>query len=140
MPLACVWQVKAAQDKGYDMPSMFGQGVEKLGMGAAKKVHVDVLCHTGGPRVLKEVAKSIDADETRLAASWAVMKAHGNLSGASNLAVLHEHNKNCKAETDWCLCLSMGPGVCLEGVVLRRVGVRVPSVDATELHSCNKKL
>lgn len=84
---------------------------------------MDILCHTGGPRVLKEVAKAIDATEENLASSWAIMKAHGNLSGASNMAVLDHHNQRRlhgpPSDVEWCVCLSMGPGVCLEGLFIR---------------------
>ena len=50
------------------------------------------------------------------------MKAHGNLSGASNLAVLDHLNRRTHGlplQRRWVLCLSMGPGACLEGLVLR---------------------
>ena len=53
----------------------------------------DVACHTGGPRVLHEVASALGAADEQLASSWAVMKARGNLSGASNLAVLDHLNR-----------------------------------------------
>eukprot|EP00931_Biecheleriopsis_adriatica_P091994 TRINITY_DN65832_c0_g1_i1.p1 TRINITY_DN65832_c0_g1~~TRINITY_DN65832_c0_g1_i1.p1 ORF type:complete len:695 (+),score=87.24 TRINITY_DN65832_c0_g1_i1:194-2086(+) len=82
----------------------------------------DVVCHTGGPKILKAVAEALGMGATQLEASWGVMKAHGNLSGASNLAALDHHNRCIKPERDWVLCLSMGPGLCLEGVVLRRKG------------------
>ena len=81
----------------------------------------DILCHTGGPRVLEEVAKSLDVqDKTVMRWSWDVMTKHGNLSGASNLAVLDCHNRDYREpRAKWAICLSMGPGPCLEGVLLR---------------------
>jgi alkylresorcinol/alkylpyrone synthase len=80
-----------------------------------------VLCHTGGPKILREVAQCLKVDESHLKSSWSVMKAHGNLSGASNLAVLDHYTRNAldRGEVTWAVCLSMGPGVCLEGVLLR---------------------
>ena len=93
---------------------------------------MDVLCHTGGPKVLREVARGLSMEEPRaneaLASSWAVMREHGNLSGASNLAVLDHYNRNfkCKAgefnsTVDRAVfCLSMGPGVCMEGLICVR--------------------
>jgi len=80
-------------------------------------------------------------DDAALASSWAVMRAHGNLSGASNLAVLDHHNHGCTAEEKdgkWVVCISMGPGVCIEGALLRRIsavdadGVE-ESTDANEM-------
>eukprot|EP00751_Fragilariopsis_kerguelensis_P000392 CAMPEP_0170825362 /NCGR_PEP_ID=MMETSP0733-20121128/45899_1 /TAXON_ID=186038 /ORGANISM="Fragilariopsis kerguelensis, Strain L26-C5" /LENGTH=855 /DNA_ID=CAMNT_0011188877 /DNA_START=177 /DNA_END=2741 /DNA_ORIENTATION=+ len=83
---------------------------------------IDILCHTGGPRVLIEVAKSLGVSKQKMFSSWEVMTQHGNLSGASNLAILDHHNQ-MKAQniSEWALCLSMGPGVCLEGILLRDV-------------------
>lgn len=85
----------------------------------------DILCHTGGPKVLKEVAKSLGVTKGQMRSSWEVMTSHGNLSGASNLAVLDHHNQlaeNMANDTsEWALCLSMGPGVCLEGLIIRDV-------------------
>lgn len=91
---------------------------------------IDILCHTGGPKVLREVAKSLGVTEDNLHSSWEVMRNNGNLSGASNLAVLNHHNELAngnilggldRTTSEWSICLSMGPGVCLEGVLLRDV-------------------
>ncbi|CAE8587869.1 unnamed protein product [Polarella glacialis] len=82
---------------------------------------MDIACHTGGPRVLHEVAKGADATDEQLAASWAVMKAHGNLSGASNFSVLDYQNRVVENGRQWVLFLAMGPGVCIEGLLLQRV-------------------
>lgn len=87
--------------------------------------HFDVLCHTGGPRVLSEVGKALGVSKEKMCSSWEVMTSHGNLSGASNLAVLDHHNQMVKNRTgdtsEWAVCLSMGPGVCLEGILIRDV-------------------
>ena len=80
---------------------------------------MDVAVHTGGPRVINGVAEALGCHDDRTRASWMVMRANGNLSGASNLAVLHQQNELTDGR-DWVLCLSMGPGMCLEGLVLRR--------------------
>ncbi len=99
-------------------------------------LEMDVLCHTGGPRVLKEVASSLGVSKQNMLSSWEVMNNNGNLSGASNLCVLNHHNElRTKNQGDelstsgWAVALSMGPGVCLEGVLLRdvRVGVVLPN-------------
>lgn len=124
-----------------------GQGVLREGtLGSSFALpaanEMDILCHTGGPRVLKEVAKAINATEANLISSWAIMKAHGNLSGASNMAVLDHHNQRRllgpPSDTEWCVCLSMGPGVCLEGIFMRsmHMGVLPPDgMPATELEA-----
>ena len=63
--------------------------------------------------VLEEVAKSVDVqDKTVMRWSWNVMTEHGNLSGASNLAVLDCHNRDYRGpRAEWVICLSMGPGI-----------------------------
>jgi len=71
--------------------------------------------------VLREVHHSLGIKEEKLAWSWETMERHGNLSGASNLAVLDCHNQS-HAElkrSKWAIALSMGPGPCLEGLVLK---------------------
>ncbi|MDP2438258.1 MAG: hypothetical protein Q8P67_21140 [archaeon] len=80
---------------------------------------MDIALHTGGPRVLREVARVLGTSDDRLKASWQILQANGNLSGASNLAVLHRQAQMPDGRP-WVVCLSMGPGVCLEGLVLRR--------------------
>ena len=84
----------------------------------------DVLCHTGGPRVLSQVAQSLGISKSNMHSSWEVMTMHGNLSGASNLAIVDHHNQMTKNQmsnttSEWVLCLAMGPGVCLEGLIMR---------------------
>lgn len=82
---------------------------------------MDILCHTGGPKILSMVAQSLNIDNNgHMKASWNVMTRNGNLSGASNLAVLHEQLQ-LTDHRPWALCISMGPGMCLEGLILRRV-------------------
>lgn len=89
---------------------------------------MDIACHTGGPRVLKEVAEASGVDDSALASSYAVMNAHGNLSGASNMAVLDHHNRSTEGTDKWVLCISMGPGVCIEGILC----IRTDTVDEEE--------
>ena len=61
---------------------------------------------------LLEVQHSLGVEREKLAWSWETMKQHGNLSGASNLAVLDCHNRSNieLPRSKWALCLSMGPG------------------------------
>lgn len=80
---------------------------------------MDILCHTGGPKILETVAKSLGVDKSQMSASWSVLLQNGNLSGASNLAVLHEQIRSPDYRP-WALCLSMGPGMCIEGLILRK--------------------
>ena len=57
------------------------------------------------------MAAALGASDEQFASSWAVMKAHGNLSGASNFAVLDHLNRRTHGQPlqrRWVLCLSMG--------------------------------
>lgn len=91
--------------------------------------------------MLHEVAAAIGASDEQLASSWSIMQAHGNLSGASNLAVLDHLNRATADDAPggpapherrrWVLGLSMGPGACLEGLVLRRPTAKAPTDMAT---------
>merc|ERR1712224_534658 len=42
------------------------------------------------------------------------------------MAVLDHHNRRCTDEEEdnkWVLCISMGPGVCIEGILCRRLNM-----------------
>ena len=123
-----------------DLPTMIGrhdvdfvQSLLKKGRAAGHNIpsltsnHFDLLCHTGGPKILLEVQRSLNLEKRDLMWSWDVMEANGNLSGASNLAVLDWHNRLYhheddsvgKQKSEFSIGLSMGPGPTLESVLLR---------------------
>lgn len=90
--------------------------------------------HTGGPKVLKYVAESLNISKGRMASSWYCMKKYGNLSGSSNLVVLDHWRKLPKATapTDivpeskkHVVCMSFGPGVGMELLLLRATSPEV---------------
>ncbi|XXQ29638.1 Chalcone/stilbene synthase N-terminal domain-containing protein [Plasmodiophora brassicae] len=92
--------------------------------------------HTGGPKVLRIVAESLGINPIRMGMSWTVLKRYGNLSGSSNLVVLDhvtrflqqpdlflsdadiEDNERFQL-AEYCVCLSFGPGVSIEGILLK---------------------
>jgi predicted naringenin-chalcone synthase len=98
-----------------------------------KKHNVDISqcalsLHTGGPKVLNMVGKSLGMKEgsDQLAASWRVMKERGNLSGASNLVVLdHIRRVEQTQRYPYVVCLSFGPGVCVEFLLLRNLTTKL---------------
>ena len=52
------------------------------------------------------------------------MTEHGNTSGSSNLAVLHHEltrEQDVSTRRNWIMCLAAGPGICVEGALLRRI-------------------
>jgi alkylresorcinol/alkylpyrone synthase len=83
--------------------------------------------HTGGPKVLNNVQEALGVAQERLASSWYCMKRWGNLSGSSNLVVLDHWRKMpadiAKEHKEFVVCMSFGPGVGMEWVLLRTVGV-----------------
>jgi len=95
--------------------------------------------HTGGPKVLKYVAESLNISKSRMASSWYCMKKWGNLSGSSNLVVLDHWRKlpapASPADSTYVkpeskkhvVCMSFGPGVGMELLLLR---VTSPEVGA----------
>jgi len=86
--------------------------------------------HTGGPKVLEYVAEGLQCSKARMASSWYCMKKWGNLSGSSNLVVLDRWRKLPKdVEADprrHVICMSFGPGVGMELLLLRAVSPEVP--------------
>lgn len=78
----------------------------------------DIACHTGGPRILNTVRDALQIQNNQLEASWFVMKKYGNLSGSSNLIVL-DHNRTI-GRRDSVICISMGPGLGVETLYLKR--------------------
>ena len=76
--------------------------------------------HSGGPRVLEAAESALELPEGALAASWSSLRAVGNLSSASVLAVLEEYLQNRRGEPgSYSLLAAMGPGFCSELVLLQ---------------------
>ncbi|MBC7462928.1 MAG: type III polyketide synthase [Actinobacteria bacterium] len=80
------------------------------------------VCHTGGPKVLQAIEKSLELHEGQLAVSWNSLAESGNLSSASVLHVLRdvlERRGVDKPEPGTPgLLMAMGPGFCSELVLL----------------------
>merc|ERR1712038_459760 len=86
----------------------------ELGHNCPEVTAMDIICHTGGPKIVQEVCSGLGCPESALESTRKVMVHHGNLSGASNMAVLDLHNRDCPDEEGqgkdkWCMCISMGP-------------------------------
>lgn len=86
--------------------------------------------HTGGPKVLNYVQEGLATTKERMASSWYCMQKWGNLSGSSNLVVLDNWRKLPKEIPSdprrHVVCMSFGPGVGMEFVLLRAVSPEVP--------------
>lgn len=83
--------------------------------------NMDICCHTGGPRVIKGVRDALGVSDENMMATWHVMRNYGNLSGSSNMAVLDFNRKRDinPSPHNHCICLSFGPGVGMEGLLLQ---------------------
>jgi len=89
--------------------------------------------HTGGPKVLNYVAEGLKCTKERMASSWYCMQKWGNLSGSSNLVVLDNWRKLPKeVKSDpkrHVVCMSFGPGVGMELLLLKAISPEVPASD-----------
>jgi alkylresorcinol/alkylpyrone synthase len=78
------------------------------------------VCHPGGPKVLEALQDALDLDRSALAATWESLDQIGNLSSASVLHVLAWTLRVRPPEPGSLgLLMAMGPGFCLEMVLLR---------------------
>lgn len=77
------------------------------------------VCHTGGPKVLEAVQDALEITADDLAPTWASLRAVGNLSSASVLFVLKDVLADPPPAGSYGVMLAMGPGFCLELVLLR---------------------
>jgi alkylresorcinol/alkylpyrone synthase len=80
------------------------------------------VCHTGGPKVLQAIEKSLELHDGQLAVSWSSLAEKGNLSSASVLHILSDILDSRGVEKPEPgtsgLLLAMGPGFCSELVLL----------------------
>lgn len=78
------------------------------------------VAHPGGPKVLEAMQEALEVDHEALGLTWASLARVGNLSSASVLHVLADtlRDRPPPPGTHGVL-LAMGPGFCLEMVLLR---------------------
>ncbi len=78
------------------------------------------IAHPGGPKILRAVETSLELAPQSLARSWRFLEAAGNLSSASILFIMRDFlDADCARRGDWGLMIAMGPGFCVELVLLR---------------------
>ena len=81
------------------------------------------VAHPGGPKVLEAMEEALEVNRDALVVTWRSLDQIGNLSSASVLHVLADTLRDWTPEPDsWGLLLAMGPGFCLELVLLRMAG------------------
>ena len=77
------------------------------------------VAHTGGPRVLEAVARTLDLADDELELSWRSLDRVGNLSSSAVLHVLADTIAAGTASAgDTGVLFAMGPGICAELVLL----------------------
>ena len=78
------------------------------------------VAHTGGPRVLEAVGRTLEIDRDALELSWRSMDRVGNLSSSAVLHVLADTLAAGTAPPGGTgVLFAMGPGICAELVLLR---------------------
>ena len=107
------------------VPQLFGQAIQAF----AKRVTVgasesdcDFPVHPGGKAILEAVENRLGLDRSQTGASWDVLASYGNMSSATFLFVLHELARR-KEGRPFAAGLGFGPGLAMEGILLRRMAV-----------------
>ena len=78
------------------------------------------VCHPGGPKVLEALQATLGLGSEALSLTWASLRQIGNLSSASVLHVLHDTLRwRPPRAGSYGIAMAMGPGFCLELVLLR---------------------
>jgi alkylresorcinol/alkylpyrone synthase len=88
--------------------------------GLARSQIASWIIHTGGPKILEAVEKSLELPENALEFSWESLRRVGNLSSASVLIVLEQAlRRQRQAKGSYSILAAMGPGFCSELVLIR---------------------
>ncbi|MGB7450067.1 MAG: 3-oxoacyl-[acyl-carrier-protein] synthase III C-terminal domain-containing protein [Ornithinimicrobium sp.] len=78
------------------------------------------VAHPGGPKVLDALAEALEITPDALGVTWRSLARIGNLSSSSVLHVLADTlNTTTPTPGSWGMLMAMGPGFCLETVLLR---------------------
>ncbi len=78
------------------------------------------VAHPGGPKVLDALADALEVPPSALGVTWRSLAAIGNLSSSSVLHVLADTLADHPPEPgSWGVMMAMGPGFCLETVLLQ---------------------
>ncbi|MFM6852029.1 MAG: 3-oxoacyl-[acyl-carrier-protein] synthase III C-terminal domain-containing protein, partial [Terrabacter sp.] len=81
------------------------------------------VAHPGGPKVLDAMQEALEVDREALGVTWRSLDRIGNLSSASVLHVLADTLADHTPEPgSWGVLMAMGPGFCLELVLLQAAG------------------
>ncbi|KAL3687124.1 hypothetical protein R1sor_013433 [Riccia sorocarpa] len=110
------------------LPMLLGENIapfcKKIMEHAPEQLHLSYnemfwAVHPGGPAIVNTVEEQLNLDPEKMSASRYVLENYGNISASSVLYVLDEIRRR-PAKEEWGAALAFGPGVTLEGVLLRR--------------------
>lgn len=76
--------------------------------------------HPGGKDILEAITKACHLSEEQISASWAVLREYGNMSSPTFLFVLEQVLKSACSK-EWVIGLGFGPGLSIEGLLLKNV-------------------
>ena len=82
----------------------------------------DWAIHPGGKSIIQAIEKALKLQEGLTKASWDTLANYGNMSSATFLFVLHRILEQ-KSSKKWTLGLGFGPGLSVEGILLKRSNV-----------------
>src|SRR6267142_4244393 len=88
--------------------------------GLKKEEIAHFVLHSAGRRVIEQVGKLMELDESRLVHSRNVLQQYGNMSSATVVFVLDDLLRSrAPVPGDWGLMIALGPGFAAEGALLR---------------------
>lgn len=76
--------------------------------------------HPGGKAIVKAIEEACQLKKEQVEASWEVLRDYGNMSSPTFLFVLDAIHKRPPSR-EWVIGLGFGPGLSVEGVVLKHV-------------------
>jgi predicted naringenin-chalcone synthase len=80
--------------------------------------NIEWAVHPGGKAIIEAVEKALALKRNQTESSWSVLSQYGNMSSATILYVL-EHLMNKKDLSPLTVALGFGPGLSIEGLLLR---------------------
>ncbi len=99
-------------------PGFVRDAAHAAGLGALALEHY--VLHPGGAKVLEAYASALEVAPARLAASWSVLREHGNMSSPTALFVLDAFLRAGPPRPgSHGIVVGLGPGFCCESVVFR---------------------
>lgn len=79
----------------------------------------DWAIHPGGKAILQVIEKKLHLDSSQTRSSWKTLAENGNMSSATFLFVLENLMHQSEQKT-WTVGLGFGPGLSMEGILLRK--------------------